>query len=155
MYCSSCGVAVTQGLSYCNRCGSNLGIVRTDVAIKPAESPSSIGVDIFWTTFFGLGLIFGGTVAMKAFGLRETLIIAYMVLSSLAFIGLYGLDLWRFIRFYRSSHKTRQRVQVGTLDTKELDRAETHGLTKSIPSVTENTTRSLEPLRAAEKQRKL
>jgi len=155
MYCSSCGVAVTQGLSYCNRCGSNLGIVRTDVAIKPAESPASIGVDIFWTTVFGLGLIFGGTVAMKAFDLRETLIIAYMLLSSLAFIGLYGLDLWRFIRFYRSSQETNPRVQVGTLDTKELDRAETRGLTESISSVTENTTRSLEPLRTPEKQGKL
>jgi len=155
MYCSSCGVAVTEGLSYCNRCGSNLGIVRAALAIKPAESPSSIGVDIFWTTVFGLGLIFGGTVAMKAFDLRETLIIAYMLLSSLAFIGLYGMDLWRFILFYRSSHETRPRVQVGRLETKELDRAETHGLTEPISSVTESTTRSLEPLRAVEEQGKL
>ena len=78
-----------------------------------------------------------------------------MLLSSLAFIGLYGLDLWRFIRFYRSSQETRRGVQVGTLDTKELNRAETRGLTESISSVTENTTRSLEPLRTEEKQGKL
>ncbi len=145
MYCSSCGAATTQGLSYCNRCGSNLSIVRGDDAIKPVESPAAIGVDIFWTTVFGLGLIFGGMVALKAFDIREVLIIAYMVLSSLAFIGLYSLDLWRFIRFYRSSQGTIATARVGKLDTKELDGAETRALPEPVSSVTENTTRSLEP----------
>jgi hypothetical protein len=121
-------------------------MVRGDGAIKPVESPAAIGVDLFWTTVFGLGLIFGGMVALKAFDVREALIIAYMVLSSLAFIGLYSLDLWRFIRFYRSSQGTSASTRRGKLDTKELDGAETRVLPEPVSSVIENTTRSLEPL---------
>jgi hypothetical protein len=145
MYCSSCGAAVTQGLSYCNRCGNNLSLVRGDGTTKPRESPAAIGVDIFWTTVFGLALIFGGTVALKAFDLREALIIAYMVLSSLAFVGLYVMDLWRFIRFYRSSQGMSATAQVEKFDTKELRGAGTRVLPEPASSVTDNTTRSLEP----------
>ena len=37
MYCSSCGVAVAQGLSFCNYCGAKLGGARGDSAMKSAE----------------------------------------------------------------------------------------------------------------------
>src|SRR5258708_19512167 len=43
MYCSSCGVAVAQGLSYCNYCGATLNGVKGDQVIKSSEiKPESL-----------------------------------------------------------------------------------------------------------------
>jgi hypothetical protein len=37
MYCSTCGVAVTQGLSYCNYCGATLSRAKGETRIKSPE----------------------------------------------------------------------------------------------------------------------
>jgi hypothetical protein len=105
----------------------------------------SVGEDIFWTTVIGLGLILGGMVALKALDVKEVLIIAYMVISSLAFIGLYSLDFWRFIRLHRNSQGVSATAQVENLDTKELNAAPARALPEPMPSITEGTTRALEP----------
>jgi len=43
MYCSSCGVAVAQGLSYCNYCGAKLNGAKGDNVIKSSEvKPESL-----------------------------------------------------------------------------------------------------------------
>ena len=40
MYCSSCGVAVAQSLSYCNYCGERLnGMKSDDVGKSPEVRP--------------------------------------------------------------------------------------------------------------------
>jgi hypothetical protein len=154
MYCPSCGTAVINELNYCNRCGGNLSLVKDNGATKPATSSAeSIGEDIFWTTVFGLGLIFGGVVAMRALDVGQALIIAYMVLSSLAFIGLYALDMWRFIRAHRSSQGSSTTAQVEKLETKELDAESVYALPEPMPSVTENTTRAFEPVHSERKSR--
>ena len=44
----------------------------------------------FLVTVFGLAVIVGGVVAMKALELKEVFIIAYMILSTVAFLGIYG-----------------------------------------------------------------
>lgn len=145
MYCSACGAPVSKGLNYCNRCGNNLSVVRGGGAGKSDESPSAVGIDIFWTTVVGLGLILGGMVALKSLDFREAFIIAYMIVSSLAFLGLFSLDLWRFIRAYRGKPEVRPAARAEELDTKELQEAEVRALPEPVPSVIEHTTRSLEP----------
>ena len=37
MYCSVCGRAVAQGLSYCNYCGAKLNGVKDDSVVKSSE----------------------------------------------------------------------------------------------------------------------
>ncbi len=57
MYCPSCGAALTQGLSYCNRCGADL---------KPSESlvsnskPSGLGYVIAFGMIMMTGIALGG-----------------------------------------------------------------------------------------------
>lgn len=140
-------MAVTHELNYCKHCGGSLSIVKGSGQTKPPKSlADSIGEDVFWTTVFGLGLIFGGVVAMRALDVREALIIAYMVLSSLAFIGLYALDMWRFVRFHGSSQeRSVTTAQVEKVNTKDLDAAPTYSLPEFMPSATEGTTRAFEP----------
>ena len=58
MYCSSCGVAVGQGLSYCNYCGAKLNAVKGDKAINSSEVKPEKLVDTMAAVFVcGLGAI--------------------------------------------------------------------------------------------------
>jgi predicted amidophosphoribosyltransferase len=67
MYCSSCGAAVSQDLSYCNRCGAKLNGVKGDSAIKLSEAkPESLINAIVAVFVCGLGAIIGLMAVMKA-----------------------------------------------------------------------------------------
>jgi uncharacterized OB-fold protein len=56
MYCSFCGTALTPGLSYCNRCGAELGANDRSVA-RPKEAPQeSLVWAIVAVTVVGLGV---------------------------------------------------------------------------------------------------
>jgi hypothetical protein len=147
MYCSSCGTALTPGLSYCNRCGANLSVAKDRGATEPPEpSVNSLLEGIVLTTLFSLGIILGGVVAMKALDVREALITAYMILSSLAFVGIYGVYIWQFFRPNRNVKEVSGTTQVEKFDTKELDAAQANALPEPRPSVTEHTTRTFEPV---------
>ena len=53
MYCSSCGVAVTKGLSYCNHCGAKVN--RDDgVRDSPEVRPEMLVAAMVGTFVFGL-----------------------------------------------------------------------------------------------------
>jgi hypothetical protein len=147
VYCQSCGTASTPGLSYCNRCGANLSTGKAHGAIKPPESPvNSLMDSTFWVTVFGLGVIVGGVAGMKALELREVFIIAYMILSTVAFLGIYGMHVWQFIRLTSGAKKSGGTIGVNEADTKELGPAQARMLSEPMPSVTEHTTRAFDPI---------
>ena len=144
MYCSSCGTESTTGLSYCNRCGASLSITKSQGKNKWSDSPANSLMDsTFWVTVFGLGVIVGGVLAMKALEFKEVFIIAYMILSTVAFLGIYGMHVWQFIRLTSETKKSRA---MNAPDTKELGPVYGRALSASLPSVTEHTTRTLEPI---------
>lgn len=147
MYCPSCGIESTPGLSYCNRCGANLSIIKDQGKNKQTESPiNSLMDSTFWVTVFGLAVIVGGVAAMKALELREVFIIAYMILSTMAFLGIYGMHVWQFIRLTSGARKSRAATEVKGSDTKELSPAQRRVLSEPMQSVTEHTTRTFEPI---------
>ncbi|MBC8028771.1 MAG: hypothetical protein H7Z16_01560 [Pyrinomonadaceae bacterium] len=144
MYCSSCGIASTPGLRYCNRCGASLSITKDP---KPSQSAvSSLMDSTFWVTALGLSVIVGGVAAMKKLEFREVFIVAYMVLSTVAFLGIYGMHVWQFIRLTSGGKKSSSLTEVEEPDTKELDPAQARVLPDFTPSVTEHTTRAFEPI---------
>ena len=148
MYCSSCGVAVTQQLKYCNRCGARLINDKETGLVESAEkSLHDETVDLFWVTVMGLALIVGGIAVMKkALGLGEGLIIAYMILSSLAFAINFGLSLWQIRRLAEIAKETRRMAQPDFLQVAPSLPPQTHPVLEATPSVTEHTTRGLEPI---------
>ena len=138
-------MATAPGLNYCNRCGTDLSVIKGG-AIKPPESPvNSLMDSTFWVTVFGLAVIVGGVVAMKALELREVFIVAYMILSTAAFLGIYGMHVWQFIRLTVGAKKSGVTAGVKETDTKELGPAQARMLSEPMPSVTEHTTRAFEP----------
>src|SRR6266545_6000787 len=67
MYCSSCGVAVAQGLSYCNYCGAKFSGAKGDNIIKSSEVKPEMLVSAMVAVFvLGLGAITVLMGVMKA-----------------------------------------------------------------------------------------
>jgi len=128
-------------MKYCNRCGANLS-AKPDASEKRMDEYLD---GLFWITVFGLGLILGGMVLMKkVLQLGDGPVIAYLVLSSLAFIINFALSLWQIFRMTRDSKKLKGNDQISQLDTNDLGPVKEPASLKAAPSVTENTTRSLE-----------
>ena len=144
MFCSSCGAALLQHLKYCNRCGANLTTANEGV-VKKAEKRLDEYLDgLFWLTVFGLGLILGGLALMQNLQVASGLMIAYMVLSSAAFLVNFWLNLREVIRITRSSREPPDAIAGGSLKTPELNPMNAQSLVNASTSITEHTTRELE-----------
>ena len=146
MFCSFCGVALSQHLKYCNRCGAQ-STTSNEAVIKKAEKRLDEYLDgLFWLTVFGLGLILGGVALMQKLQVGLALMITYMVLSSGAFLVNFWLNLREVVRITRRPKEPGSAVIGAPLNTRELDPANATSLLNASPSVTENTTRELESI---------
>jgi hypothetical protein len=144
MYCQSCGTALATQMKYCNRCGANLVTTKDDDRIKLFEKRMDSEMEgLFWITVMGIPLVLGGMALMKKVQFSESLILAYMILSSVAFIAYFGLGVWQIRRLNRSSKEASGSAQLEERDTNELDPARPWPAIEFGSSVTEQTTRGL------------
>jgi cytochrome oxidase assembly protein ShyY1 len=81
---------------------------------------------------------------LKKVQLSESLILAYMVLASAAFMAYFGLGVWQVRRLNRSSKETTGSFQLEGQDTNELGPAQTWPTIEAGSSVTDQTTRGLD-----------
>src|SRR5262245_11195533 len=146
MFCPSCGVALSQSTKFCVRCGSQLSVTKKDPAFKSVEKRlADEMVDLFWLTVLGLGMILGGMALIKGLGLSDWILIAYMILSTTAFTINFGLSLWQIRRLDGFSKEERGAAQIGLPGANELNPIKARSASEVAPSVTEHTTRELEP----------
>jgi hypothetical protein len=145
MYCSSCGVAIAQGLSYCNHCGARLNRadeVDTTSAIKPESLIQMMGA-VF---VCGLGAITVFMGVMKAvLGLNIGQILGFAVVLFLMMFVIEGVLIRLLLRGRRGEKPTDRVLPVGP-STRELDAEQAGALPEHLPSVTEHTTRAFEPV---------
>ncbi len=148
MYCSTCGVAVPQGVSYCNYCGAKLNAVNGDNAIKPSEVRPELLVSAMAGVFIlGLAAITVLMGVMKAvLGLPVEHVLGFAVLPFLLMLLLEGVFLRLLFRRTRAIEETGNRAFSREQETKELDAAPARALPENRTSVTEHTTRSFEPV---------
>jgi predicted lipid-binding transport protein (Tim44 family) len=150
MYCSSCGVAVTQGLPYCNYCGAKLS--SGDSADKPPDTrPAGLvgGLVTMMVATFVMGL-FVITIFM---GVMKTVIhldtgpmLAFTTLSFLIMLMLEGIFIRLLFRpLKHRDNEPRNTFQNNRASTKELE-AESRVPMEPISSVTEHTTRAFDPI---------
>lgn len=149
MYCSSCGTEVTKELNYCNRCGANLNATANDseqrVRIVNMNGP-------IWAmammVVIGLGIILAtvSDLARKDF---HPAALTWIVLGSLGMIlGVVAL----FLRHWSQMVSTSQQIERPAKRKKHnLSEPRPAQLPPSriepVPSVTENTTRTFEPIK--------
>lgn len=142
MYCHSCGIALTQQMKFCNRCGALL--IKPETDLKRTEKRLDSYLEgLFWVTVFGLGFIFGGLIVLKKVHFEKWVLITYLCLSSTAFLINFAINLWGALKLMKGSKE----VPAHESNTKELESGTPMLLTPvQTPSVTENTTRSFEPV---------
>lgn len=147
MYCSSCGVAVTQGLSYCNFCGAKLKGEKADIAVKsPEVKPESLVWAMVAVLVFGFVAIMFLMMAMKMVGLEVGQILAFTILSFLIMLLVEGVFIWKLLHRKRGAAETGDTAQLKEQSTKELDGSLPQMLPEPVQSVTEHTTRTFEPI---------
>lgn len=145
MYCQACGMLLTQQMRYCNRCGTQLVASPEEAAVKKArEKRLDEYLDgLFWITVFGLGFVFGGMAILKKLDLANWLIFGYMVLSSVAFLINFGFSVWGVVRITKEGRLEQTLPPIA--NTAELPPAQ-EAMPLPPTSVTENTTRSFDPV---------
>jgi hypothetical protein len=147
MYCSTCGVAIAQGLSYCNYCGAKLSGTKADSVIKSSEiKPESLVFSMVSVFVLGLGAIAVLMGVMKAvLDLNVGLIVAFTLLSFLIMLLIEGVFIRLLLGRKRGTEGAGDNVPLNGQATKELDAAQARVPAEPVPSVTEGTTRALEP----------
>ena len=149
MYCSSCGVAVTPGLRYCNHCGEKLSGAKSDSIIKsPEVRPETLVGAMVFAFVFGLGAITVLMGVMKAVLHFELgVILAFTLLSFLILLSLEGVFIRMLLRRKRGAEEAGDAVLLkGQAPRAELDAAQARVLPEPMPSVTEHTTRAFDPI---------
>ena len=147
MYCSSCGVVVTPGLSYCNYCGEKLSGAKSDSIIKsPEVRPETLVGAMVFAFVFGLGAITVLIGVMKAvLHLEVGVILAFTLLSFLIMLSLEGVFIRLLLRRKRGAEEAGDTVRLKGQATRELDASQARVLPEPLPSVTEHTTRAFDP----------
>jgi hypothetical protein len=148
MYCSTCGVAVAQGLPYCNYCGAKLIAAKGEVRVKsPEVKPETLVAAMVFVFVFGLGAITVLMGVMKAvLGLNAGQILAFTLLSFLIMLLIEGVCIRLLFRRQRVTEEAGDTVVLKGQATKELDAAQARALSEPVPSVTEHTTRAFDPI---------
>ena len=146
MYCSSCGVAVAQGLIYCNYCGAKFGGGQTEdvsTELKPGLVVSAMVV-VFVFGLVAITMLMG---MMKAIlHLEAGVILGFAVLCFLIMLSLEGIFMRLLFRRKHGTEEAGDRVWLKGHATNELDAAQLGALPEPVPSVTEHTTRAFDPV---------
>lgn len=148
MYCSACGGPITPGLSFCNRCGMSLKERSGDS--KSSLPVAALVLGMVLVAMSAMGLLLGGPIALKTEGqFGEELIVLFMFLAFLI-TALTEIFLYRQLSRLTSQPKQpaamppAPQVALPNQTPAEYYAPQPRSLAEPLPSVTENTTRTLE-----------
>lgn len=148
MYCSSCGVAVGQSLSYCNYCGAKLSDAKGDQVTDPSavkkELLVSAMVAVFVLGLLAITILLGVMKSVLALNVGQ--ILPFAVLSFLILLLIEGVIIRLLFQSTRGAAQAADKTQLKGQATKELDATQPRELPEGVPSVTEHTTRVLDPI---------
>jgi hypothetical protein len=145
MYCANCGVAVSKDLSYCQRCGAKQ--MRDEQLVTSREVKPELLIRAMVTTFvFGLVAMTILMGVMKVtLGLAPGQILALLIVPLAAMLALEGVFVRLLTRGSRGLPAAPDSKPLREQITNELEAPRTRALPDSMPSVTEDTTRTFEP----------
>lgn len=149
MYCQTCGGQLAQPLSYCNHCGADLGTLKVQGQAGTAETAiDTLLWVIVGTTITLLGMALGALVLIKHGAINERLGMAFVVLTFISLVVAEAVLVWRLLHLNRGAEEIRGVPQLSALSIEEPDPMTTRALhepLEPVSSVTEETTRTLEP----------
>jgi hypothetical protein len=151
MYCPSCAKEVAQGLTYCNHCGHRLSGSKVDND-NPSEIKSaflvSAMVGLFIFGLLAIAVLVG--VLKQIAGLDLPFLSAIIIFSFVMLLMIEGMLAWMLLRRNKVEKGVNASNQLNEQAIKEIYAAPTRGLSEPTfqpaSSVTEHTTRTLEPM---------
>ena len=153
MFCPTCGAQSAQGLRYCNRCGANLSHSgEHSEALSAGMSIGSMVWAIVISSIILLGMGLGALVLMRDGAIDKTLGSALVILCFLMLPVVEGVLVWQLMRLNKKANDANWLPQAEVGTTRELAAAPARSLSEpveqvtSVTSVTEETTRDLEPV---------
>jgi hypothetical protein len=149
MYCQTCGAQLTHTLSYCNHCGADLSTLK----VQDHGGTTGTAIDtLLWvivgTTITFLGMALGALVLIKNGAINERLGMAFVILTFVSLLVTEGVLVWRLLHLNRGSEEIRSVPQLSDVIAGEPDPLSTRALQEPldpVSSITEETTRTLEP----------
>lgn len=150
MYCPSCGNALPQGLSYCNRCGADLSGIQGSGSGKGMELtqagklPSLLVVATVFVTLVLSGLMLGAMPLMNLIGLNQGAILSFVGLIFLTMVAIDGVLLWQLFRITGRAKQSPVAAPERII-TSGLEPNRGQPLLEPRMSVTDHTTRNFEP----------
>jgi|ERR1051326_7898003 flagellar basal body-associated protein FliL len=143
MFCSACGVAINQGLTYCKNCGTKVS--REDER-RPAEpKPENIIMMMVATFVMGVCAIAALMVVLKAIQFEFGPLMAITMMGFLIMIALEGIFTYLLFRGRQRGEVKDAKLTSAQSTTKQLE-AQSQFPLQPVESVTENTTRTLDPV---------
>ena len=143
MYCANCGTPLTQGLSYCNRCGANL-------KERPEVSTGAISAFLTAITLIGLGglgIMLAGALVLRRGALLSQELIGVFMLFTFLIVGMTEIILFRNLSKLTSAKENKNYLPAPQPVPQDLRLTQGMPLGEPVSSVTENTTRTLEYIR--------
>ena len=139
IYCASCGTAVADGARFCSRCGTKASAVAERRAAAPNDpNPESLVWALVSTVLGGLALLTGFLVVLKKeLEFTNDLVILFALVWLALILAASGGIFWVLLRG--------RRVAASRPLDELAPPPEPRGLQAPPVSVTEATTRSLEP----------
>ena len=141
MYCANCGTPRTQGLSYCNRCGTDLR--------ERVESTNTKAIAAFLTAITVLGvsglvvMLAGALMLRKEANLSQELIGVFMLFTFLI-VSIAEVMLFRSLSKLSGSTERKKSFPAPSPTQHNLRLPQGTPLGEPVGSVTDNTTRTLE-----------
>ncbi|MFN2414818.1 MAG: hypothetical protein ABR603_06730 [Pyrinomonadaceae bacterium] len=158
MFCPYCGTESTQGLNYCKRCGGNLaplaqgGAQETRPAVVAQGAAWAAGLTTAAVAIIGIGTIFPLTSELAMRGMPAAAVVWISLFLALSVVGCVAMLLrfWSLLFGVRAAGDSGRAApalpDAKAVDTRELGASRFDSLNPaSVPSVTEQTTRTLEP----------
>lgn len=145
MYCSTCGVAVVQGLVFCNYCGAKLNPKETP-AKSDVKSGSLIGGMVFVFVFGIVAITMLLGMMKSVLRVSDGMIIGFALLSFLTMLVIEGVFIRLLLRRTGGRAHASDQVAIKGQATRELDASQVRVLPEPLPSVTEETTRTFDPI---------
>ena len=149
MFCANCGTPRAQGLSYCNRCGMDLR--------ERKESGHTVAISVLLTAItliglIGLGIMLGGSLTLRReAGLSQELIGVFMLFVFLVISVTEFMLVRNLSKLITSAteNKTENKTYFPAAPPvqQELRLPPARNLGEPVPSVTENTTHTLDYVR--------
>lgn len=141
MYCSTCGSQIAPGLSFCNRCGSSLK--------EKSRSGNTSNIAAYLTAVTVLGVIglvimLGGAMALRKGAQLPPDLIGVFMLFTFLIVSTIEVMLLRQLSKLIGSREEQRAFPLPLQQVHELRQADVGALAEPLPSVTENTTRTLE-----------